>query len=353
MRITGKANRGNRLTTTWFVAAVATCISAGLTGCTDGEAPVTQPSAMSATAGPNLTNRTIPNPEPSLAGTRLDDSFGNTDFYTTGAGDTLATIAGVFKLSDAKIIEFNQLEAGVPLRPGTKLRLIPADGPMTGARGAASLDSNGIPTSYKIEPEDTLAGILYRFGLTDKQLAEANKVPYVNEQGNTYFIREGHAIQLQKNPVDARAGRGAIVNNSFGQAISYTTVDGDSFDSLGYQFRSTTEQILLYNPELSGTNSIPSGTKVRLIPGSLKIRNAMGEFTVDSQGVPLTYTTAPGDTERQVSFRFAITDLRAANRPSRGTGGAWYAFIDLPNGELTPGQTISLSLVNPINKPEA
>ena len=67
----------------------------------------------------------------------------------------------------------------------------------------------------------------------------------------------------------------------------------------------------------------------------------------------MTYTTAPGDTERQVSFRFAITDLRAANRPSRGTGGAWYAFIDLPNGELTPGQTISLSLVNPINKPEA
>ncbi|MFK0008509.1 hypothetical protein ACIQTZ_15795 [Paenarthrobacter sp. NPDC090520] len=45
--------------------------------------------------------------------------------------------------------------------------------------------------------------------------------------------------------------------------------------------------------------------------------------------------------------------MRAANRPSSGTGGSWYSVVDPVNGELTPGQTISLSLVNPINKPEA
>lgn len=175
----------------------------------------------------------------------------------------------------------------------------------------------------------------------------------MHEQGNTYFIREGHLIQLQKNPVDGRAGTGATVNNSFGQTIFYTTVDGDSFDSLGYQFRSTTGQILLYNPALPADKPISAGTKVRLIPGELKIENAMGDFMADTKGIPLTYTTVPGDTERQVSFRFGVTDLRAANRPLTGTGGTWYEFSDLPNGELAPGQTISLALDQRINKPEA
>ncbi|MFJ4172307.1 LysM peptidoglycan-binding domain-containing protein [Paenarthrobacter sp. NPDC089714] len=238
--------------------------------------------------------------------------------------------------------------------PTTKQATVPTAGAsMTAAQGNVVLDSTGVPRTYTTEAGDTLDGILLRFGLSADELAEANKVPYVSEQGNTYFIREGHTIQLRKNPVDAKAGRGATVNNSFGQAIFYTTVEGDSFDSLGYQFRSTTEQILLYNPALSANNPLPTGTKVRLIPGTLKIEKAQGEFTADSNEVPLTYTTAPGDTESQVSFRFAITDLRAANRPSSGTGGSWFSYVDLPNGELTPGQTISLSLVNPINKPEA
>ncbi|GGI01918.1 LysM peptidoglycan-binding domain-containing protein [Arthrobacter liuii] len=280
----------------------------------------------------------------------MHDSFGNVDFYTTVAGDTLPAVAAAYKLSEAKIAGFNGLQPGTPLTPGTRLRLIPA-GPMPGARGASTVDANGIPTGYTVEPDDTLGGITYRFNLSDKQLAEANKVPFTYEKGNVYFIQAGKVIQLQKKPVDSRSGSGASVNNSFGQPVFYTTVDGDSFDSLGYKFRSTTAQILLYNPSLSADEPIPSGTKVRLIPGELKIEGAQGTSTADSQGVPLTYTTAPGDTERQVSFRFGVTDLRSANRPSTGTGGAWYEFTDLSSDELAPGETISVALDKPINKP--
>lgn len=201
-----------------------------------------------------------------------------------------------------------------------------------------------------IEAGDTLGGIAYRFGLTDEQLAEANKVPYTYEKGNTYFVRAGKHIQLQKNPVDSRSGSGKTVNNSFGQAVFYTTVDGDSFDSLGYKFRSSTEQLLQYNPALTADRPIPAGTRVRLIPGALEIDGAQGAFTADSDGIPLTYTVASGDTERQVAFLFGVADLRAANRPLTGTGGTWYDFADLPTGELLPGQTISLSLDKPINK---
>lgn len=280
----------------------------------------------------------------------MRDSFGNVDFYTTVAGDTLPAVAAAYKLSEAKVAAFNGLQPGTRLTPGTRLRLVPP-GPTPGAKGAATLDANGIPTSYTIEPDDSLAGITYRFNLTEEQLAEANKVPFAYERGNVFFIQAGKVLQLQKKPVGSRSGGGTEVKNSFGQTVYYTTVDGDSFDSLGYKYRSTTTQILLYNPSLSADQPIPAGTKVRLIPGELKIEGARGTFTTDDQGIPLTYTTAPGDIELQVAFRFGVDQLRSANRPSKGTGGAWYEFTDLPSGELAPGQTISVALDKPINKP--
>jgi len=279
----------------------------------------------------------------------VQDSFGNVDFYTTVPGDTLPAVAAAHKLSEVKLAGFNGLKAATPLAPGTRLRLIPAE-PMAGASGPATVGADGIPTSYTVGPGDTLGGITYRFNLTDEQLAEANKVPFTYERGDVYFIQAGKVIQLQKKPVDSRSGSGASVNNSFGQTVFYTTVDGDSVDSLGYKFRSTTAQILLYNPALTADRPIPAGTKLRLIPGELKIEGAQGTFTTDDQGIPLTYTTVPGDTERQVSFRFGVDQLRSANRPSTGTAGAWYDFTDVP-GEFVPGQTISVALDKPINKP--
>lgn len=82
--------------------------------------------------------------------------------------------------------------------------------------------------------------------------------------------------------MDSRAGKGETVTNSFGQAAYY----GDSFDSLEYRLRSTTEQILLYNPSLAANEPIPVGSKLRLIPGELKIEGAQGTFAADAEGIP-------------------------------------------------------------------
>jgi hypothetical protein len=111
-------------------------------------------------------------------------------------------------------------------------------------------------------------------------------------------------------------------------------VEGDSFDRIGYKFRCTTEQLLQYNPSLAADRPIPAGTRVRLVAGELKIDGAQGTFTADADGIPQTYTTAPGDTERQISFRSGMPDLEWANRPLTGTGRVWYNFTDLPSGEL-------------------
>ena len=260
----------------------------------------------------------------------------------------MAVVAEAFGFSEAKIAEFNALQPGAPLSPGTRLRLLPA-GPGIGAMGAATVDADGIPTSYTVVPGDTLAGVSYRFNVTNDQLAEANMVPYVTEVGNVYFIEPGRTILLQKNPVDSRSGTGKAVENSWDRAVFYTTVDGDSFDSLGYQFRVGTDDLLQYNPSLA--EPIPAGTTVRLIPGELPIPGAQGTFTADADGIALTYTTAAGDTERGIGARFGFTTLADANRPTTGGGSAWYqSTVD---GAVAPGQTISVSLDEPINKPGA
>jgi LysM repeat protein len=351
MQISGFSGTRTDGSTGWRFALLAILLSSGLAACTSAGASPEPP-----TAAPTVTatGTATANPgKPPLAGPTVTDSFGNADFYTTVSGDTFAVIAAAFGISESKLYEFNAQSHGAPLAPNTKLRLIPAEGPITGASGSATVDANGIPISYVIEASDTLDGITYRFGLTKEQLAEANKVPFVYEQGNKYFVRAGNHIQLQKNPVDSRSGKGKMVNNSFGHTIFYTTVDGDSFDSLGYQFRSTTAQLLRYNPSLVADKPIPAGTKVSLMSGEQKIDGAQGTFTADAEGIPLTYTTAPGDTETQIVFRFGLTglaDLAWANRPLTGDGGVWYDYTDVPSGELAPGQTISLALNKPINK---
>ncbi|MGG5170635.1 LysM peptidoglycan-binding domain-containing protein [Pseudarthrobacter sp. J1738] len=288
-----------------------------------------------------------------LGGRPVADSFGNVDYYTTIPGDTSAAVADAFNLSQAKLAEFNGLTVGSELAPNTTLRLIPKPGAIKGAMGKATVDANGIPTSYVIEPNDTLDGITYRFGITEEQLAEANKVAITYEKGNVYFVRAGKHIQLQKNPVDSRAGGGIRVNNSFHNTVFYTTVAGDSFDSLGYEFRITTEQLLRWNPTLHADWPIPSGTKMSLMPGAVAIEGARGTFTADAKGIPQTYNTVPGDTEDQIAARFGIPDalsLAAANPPPTGPKSVWYAYKDMVAGELAGGQTISLDQANQIHR---
>ena len=340
----------------WPAAACLVLLSTALAGCTSEALPssapllaTTTPTAVTPTASTAPTSPPSPTAKPSVSGETIIDSFGNADYYITVADDALALVAEAYGFSEAKLAGFNGLQPGAVLAPGTKLRLMP-EGPGIGASGAAVVDTAGIPTSYTIEHDDTLAGITYRFNVTADQLAEANKVPFVQEQGNVYFVREGRTIQLQKNPVDSRSGRGQAVENSWGTTVFYTTVDGDSFDSLGYQFRVGTAEILQYNPSLVETEPIPAGTKLRLIAGDLPVEGARGTYTADANGIPLTYTTVAGDTEVQVAARFGVTILSDANRPTSGGGGVWYQYTHVPSGELAAGQTISVSLDQPINK---
>ncbi|CEA09401.1 membrane-bound lytic murein transglycosylase D [Arthrobacter saudimassiliensis] len=335
----------------WAAAACAALLALGAAGCTSAAPPAAAPTVAAA-------EPTAPAPDPSptataasaLAGATVVDSFGNPDFYTTVDGDTLSAVAAAFGFSETKLAEFNALTPGAPLSPDTRLRLLP-EGPVIGASGPAVVSADGIPTSYTVQLDDTLTGVTYRFNVSQDQLAEANKVHFVHEQGNVHFLVEGRTIQLQKNPVDSRAGGGTAVMNSWDRGVFYTTVDGDSIDSVGYQFRVGTAELLQYNPTLAENQPIAAGTRLRLIPGETPIDGARGTFTADDDGVALTYTTAPGDTEAGIAERFGVTTLAEANRPSSGPRGVWYRYAGEQTDAVAPGQTISVALDQPINNP--
>ena len=224
--------------------------------------------------------------------------------------------------------------------------------PIPGAKGTAILNAAGVPERYTVAQDDTVDGIGYRFGITTDVLAEANMVPDFISVGNNYFLHPGDVVELLVRPVDANSGKGAVVNNSAGHPIFYTSVQGDSLDSVGYKFRVNKAALLRYNLGLSENSSIPPGSKISLMPGELEIHGATGTFTVDAKGIPLTYTTADGDTQMQVAGRFnlELVDLADANRPHDNETPVWFDFTDLPSGTLAAGQTISLNGDHPILK---
>ena len=213
---TGCPRNERRLSKALHGTALAVLLSAALAACSYEE-PAPQPVASKVGSQTEAATPPAETGRRSALGPELADSFGNVDFYTTLPGDTPAIVAGSYRISEAKLAEFNGLQPGAPLTPGTKLRLIPAPGPITGAKGTAVVDANDIPTSYVVEPDDTLGGITYRFGLTAQQLAEANEVPDVYEKGGVYFLLAGKHLRLQKNPIDSRSGTGPTINNSFGR----------------------------------------------------------------------------------------------------------------------------------------
>ncbi|MDP9883588.1 LysM repeat protein [Sinomonas atrocyanea] len=256
------------------------------------------------------------------------------DYYITAAGDTLAALSTALRLSAVKIAEFNALSPGAPLGAGTKLRLIPADVPIDGAEGASTVDAAGVPLTYTAAPEDGTDGISYRFGLTVEQLDEANMVPAERHTQLRPYPQAGRTIQLQKHPVNPRSGTGNILYNMVGNPDYYWTVAGDSLDGIGYRVRRTRGRLLALNPGLAADAPIPPGTRLRLAPLDQAAVGAQGTFTADSQGLPETYTTAPGDTEDGVLERFnlGVQDLYRANPTAKPGPPASSTYLDARSG---------------------
>jgi LysM repeat protein len=121
-----------------------------------GTAPAGQGASAGAAAGATTTTGT---------------AAGGTSTYTVQQGDTLGAIAKRFGTTVQAIVSANGLANADSIKVGQKLKIASGSG-----SGAAAAPSTGQSRSYVVQRGDTLLSIARRFGLTVKQLQQANNI---------------------------------------------------------------------------------------------------------------------------------------------------------------------------------
>ncbi len=98
---------------------------------------------------------------------------GGTTSYTVQSGDTLGSIAKRYGTTVQAIVSANNLANPDSIKVGQKLT-IPGGGSAVG--GAVAVPTAGQTRTYAVQRGDTLLSIARRFGLTVKQLQQANNI---------------------------------------------------------------------------------------------------------------------------------------------------------------------------------
>jgi peptidoglycan-N-acetylglucosamine deacetylase len=101
-------------------------------------------------------------------------STGDTTAYKVQSGDTLGSIAKRYGTTVQAIVSANNLANPDSIKVGQQL-VIPGGG-SAAVSGAAAMPTAGQSRSYAVQRGDTLLSIARRFGLTVKQLQQANNI---------------------------------------------------------------------------------------------------------------------------------------------------------------------------------
>ena len=128
----------------------------------------------------------------------------------------------------------------------------------------------------------------------------------------------------------ASALRGTTQTNRFHLPISYTSVEGDTWDGIALAFGMKTSYLRAFNPDAT----LASGTVLDLRGRNLPQRGANGTFDEQADGSG-TYTVRPEDSFLGLTSRFGVPDyaIRAANASIRGMDGVL---------SVEPGESITI-----------
>jgi LysM repeat protein len=113
-------------------------------------------------------------------------------YYTVQSGDTLRNIAARFGIGWIDLAAWNNLYAPYAIFPGQQL-LVSGSGSAAPAQPItppAVNTSADVPSSYTVQPGDTLAGIAAQFGLYWPDIAGANRIAW------PYTIYSGQVLTL-------------------------------------------------------------------------------------------------------------------------------------------------------------
>lgn len=208
---------------------------------------VTMPGTTGAQAGQatplpaGVATPVAPTPQPVVINPQATTAAAGQDFffYNVVDGDTIASIAGKYNVTQEAIVTLNGLADPNNLTVGQQLK-IPS-----------------VVVEYVVQAGDTLAAIARRFGTTTAKLEELNNLV------NPDIIGIGQKLRLPPGSTDLQATTTAP-GTTGSQAQSYVVQTGDTLTKIAAKFGVTAKQIQNAN-NLSNPDWIYPG-QVLIIP---------------------------------------------------------------------------------------
>lgn len=220
-------------------------------------------------------------------------------FHTVQPGDTLASIAAKYHVSQDKLAEVNQIDSPADLSQLDGI-VIPER-----TRQYASGYASGHAVLYRVRRGDSLIGIADRFGVSVRDLRRWNHL-----RGND--IRAGHLLRIAApmRNYDHYA-RGRTHYSSSENASVYRVRRGDTIGGIAHRFHISLADLRAWNG-IHG-NLIHTGQVLRVSrqmeadPSSRSHHSSRGHATV--------YRVRNGDTLGAIAARFHVStyDLRVWN----------------------------------------
>jgi LysM repeat protein len=212
-------------------------LAATVTGA-EAAAPTAAPTSATSDAA---ATPTAPAPQPAAAGqgTSTGAATGQESTYTVVAGDTLATIAAKYGVTQAALVQLNNLTDPNKLVLGQQLK-IPA-GATAGAAAptaAAGSSTAGGTSTYVVQRGDTLGQIAQRHNTSVAELMRLNNIT------NPDRITVGQKLTV---PGAASRGQAPATTSGSSQTRTYVVQRGDTLLSIARRFGLTVRQLQAAN----------------------------------------------------------------------------------------------------------
>ncbi len=168
--------------------------------------------------------------------------------YTVAQGDSLTSLAKKFGVTQESILTLNGLTNPDALKAGQTLKI-----PGQGATTAGTSASAG-PTTYTVQPGDTLSKIAVKFGVTTKQLVAANDItnPDVLPVGKVLVISADETAGPSSSPTSTSSG-----------PKTYVVQPGDTLAQIAVRNGVTLSQLMAAN-NITNPDKIFSGQTLKI-----------------------------------------------------------------------------------------
>ncbi|TAK30609.1 MAG: LysM peptidoglycan-binding domain-containing protein [Chloroflexota bacterium] len=182
----------------------------------------------------------IPDPNHLTAGQRLVIPALLGVLHTVQEGDSVAWIAARYGVAVEEIAAANKLGSVDLIKPGDRILIpSPASSPGGGATPTPSPTPKAAPTSYTVQPGDTLLAIAYQLGIAADQIAQANGLT------EPFALREGQVLRVpgaggQQNGTGETAAAPA-------KTAKYMVVAGDTVFGLSVSIKVPADIIISLN----------------------------------------------------------------------------------------------------------